>query len=88
MVSEEKKREQEARSCKYDEHLQNVINKLGEAEDAIDEMIDFCSGGEPEFYGSKAMRWFFQNLSDLNENGQAFLWEIQAEIEFRKVKND
>jgi hypothetical protein len=51
-------------------------------------MIDFCSGGEPEFYGSKAMRWFFQNLSDLNENGQAFLWEIQAEIEFRKVKND
>ena len=69
MVSEKKKKEQEEQSRKYDEHLQNVIDVLEEAEITIDNMLDFCSYGEPELYGSKAMKFFFQNLRDLNSNG-------------------
>lgn len=88
MVSEEEKKEQEEQSRKYDEHLKNVIEKLEEAESAIEDMVEFCSGGEPEFYGSKAMKFFFENLKDLNANGMYFLYEMQDEIEFRKNKND
>lgn len=77
MVSEKEKKEQEKQSRKYDKHLQNVIDKLEKAEDAIDEMLDFCSYGEPELFGSKAMRLFFENLRDLNLSGMYFLWERQ-----------
>ena len=88
MVSEKKKKEQEEQSRKYDEHLQNVIDVLEEAEITIDNMLDFCSYGEPELYGSKAMKFFFQNLRDLNSNGMHFLFEIKDEIKLRKDKND
>lgn len=88
MVSEKEKKEQEERSRKYDEYLKNVIEKLEEAENAIEDMVEFCSGGEPEFYGSKAMKFFFENLRDLNANGMYFLYEIQEETEFRKTKNN
>ena len=71
----------------YDAYLENTVNMLGLAEDAIDEMIEFCSYGEPEFYGSKAMKAFFYNLSCLCHNGKSFLYEMQEEIESRhKVK--
>lgn len=84
MVSEEQKKEDKERKKKYNYHLRNVIRKLDKTEDAIDEMIEFCSHGEPEFHGSKAMKFFFSNLSSLNRNGKHFLYEIQDEIEFRK----
>jgi len=88
MVSEEEKKEQEEQSRKYDEHIKNVIKKLENAEDAIDEMIEFCSNGEPELFGSKAIKFFFQNLKDLNANGLYFLWEMQSEIKFRRDKSN
>jgi hypothetical protein len=88
MVSEKEKKEWEERSCEYDEHLEAVIEKLEKAEDAIDEMLEFCSEGEPEFYGSKAMKAFFWNLGSLCHNGRSFLWEMQEEIKFRKDKSN
>jgi len=70
----------------YDKHLENTIEALDKAEDAIEDMIEFCSYGEPEFHGSKAMKFFFENLRDLNANGKSFLYEMQEEIEFRKER--
>jgi uncharacterized protein YbgA (DUF1722 family) len=88
MISEKKKKEQEEQMRKYDEHLKNVLEKLAEAEDAIEDMVEFCSYGEPELYGSKAMKFFFENLRDLNSNGMHFLWEMQDEIAFHRSKKD
>ena len=88
MVNEKEKKEWEERSWKYDNHLGNVIEELEKADEAIDKMLEFCSEGEPEFYGSKAMKAFFANLGSLCNNGTIFLWEMREEIEFRKSKND
>jgi len=71
----------------YDKHLENVIEALDKAEDAIEDMIEFCSFGEPELFGSKAMKFFFENLKDLSANGKYFLYEKQSEIKYRKEKN-
>lgn len=87
MVSE-KKKEPEEQTLRYEEYLQNTINKLDEVVDTIDAMVKFCSFGEPEFYGSKAMKFFFQNLSDLNRNGRSFLYEMQDEIEYNQRKRE
>ena len=71
----------------YNKHVENVIEALDKAEDAIEDMIEFCSFGEPELFGSKAMKFFFQNLRDLSANGKTFLYERQDEIESHKERN-
>lgn len=71
----------------YDKYLKNAIEALDKAEVAIDEMLDFCSCGEPELFGSKAMKLFFENLKDLNANGMYFLYEKQAETKHHEEKS-
>jgi len=70
----------------YNKHVENVIEALDKAEDAIEDMIEFCSYGEPELFGSKAMKFFFQNLRDLSANGKSFLYERQDRFKYSKEK--
>lgn len=59
------------------EIIKATLKALDTAETKIETMVKELCHGEPELFGSKAMRYFFENLQSLIENGQYFLFEEQ-----------